>query len=326
MSLGIGVIGAGIMGAEHARIVAEETHGAHLAAVCDADPARAASAARGGQALTDPHALIASDAVKALVIATPDTTHVEYALAALARGKPVLCEKPLAAHAKEGLRVVEAETRLGRRLVQVGFMRRFDPGYGDMRRARLDGRLGAAIALHNVHRNLSAPASFTPPLAVKGSFVHEADISRWLLGTEMVEAQAFLTRPGLMMIVMRTDRGELVSTEVHVNCGYGYHVHAQLVAAKGTIEMAPPARTLTNHAGVQSFGFPDDWVPRFADAYRCQMQAWVNAAAAGGATGASAWDGYVATAICEQIAASLPEGRPVKIALEARPGLYAENG
>jgi myo-inositol 2-dehydrogenase / D-chiro-inositol 1-dehydrogenase len=325
VSLAVGVIGAGVMGAEHARILREQTSGAHLAAVCDTDPSRAAAAARGARAFSDPHALIASDDVQAVVIASPDATHGEYVLAAIAVGKPVLCEKPIAATAADGLCIVEAEAALSRRLVQVGFMRRFDAAYHEMRQARLEGSIGAPVVLHNVHRNLAAPAWFSGPMVVTNSFVHEIDVSRWLLGSEMVAAQLFPAgNAGPLMIMMRTDKGEIVSTEVNINCGYGYHVHAQLVGANGTIELAPPARTLTNHAGTHGFRFPPDWRPRFAQAYRDQMQAWVNAVAAGTATGASAWDGYVTTAIAEQVAASLPGGRTVEIALPIPPRFYAE--
>jgi len=324
LSLAIGVIGAGVMGTEHARILREETSGARLVAVCDADPVRAA-AARDARTFSDPRALIASNMVDAVVVASPDATHAEYALAAINAGKPVLCEKPIAASAADGHRIVEAEAALGRRLVQVGFMRRFDAAYGEMRRTRRDGGIGVPVVLHNIHRNLAAPDWFTGAMAVTNSFVHEIDISRWLLGSEMVAAQIFPAGDtGLMMIMMRTDKGELVSTEVNINGGYGYHVHAQLVGSKGTIEMAAPTRTLTNHAGAQSFGFPPDWIPRFTQAYRDQMQAWVNAVATGTAVGASAWDGYVTTAVAEQIAASLNAGCATEITLPPRPALYVK--
>ena len=324
-SLAVGVIGTGVMGTEHARILRQQTSGAYLAAVCDADPARAAAAAGDAATFSDAHALIAADTVEAIVVASPDATHADYALAAIAAGKPVLCEKPIAAAAADGLRIIEAETALGRRLVQVGFMRRFDAAYRDMRRAREDGSIGAPSVLHNVHRNLAAPDGFTPAMAVTNSFVHEIDISRWLLDCEIVWAQAFACGDaGALMIVMRTDKGEVVSTEVNINGGYGYHVHAELVGAKGTIAMAAPALTLTNRAGAQSFAFPADWVPRFAQAYRQQMQAWVNAIATGTRAGASAWDGYVTTSIAEQVVASLSAGRGVEIVLPPRPPLYTE--
>ncbi len=326
MTLGVGVIGAGIMGTEHARLLRDVIAGAHLAAVCDADPARARAAAGRARVIDDPQALIAAPEVQAVVIASPDATHAGYALACLAAGKPVLCEKPLAATAAEGLQVVEAEIAAGRRLVQVGFMRRFDAAYGEMRRALDAGHIGDAVVLHNVHRNLSAPDWFTEAMTVTNSFVHEIDISRWLLGSEMVSAHVFPAgSAGLLMIVMRTATGAVVSTEVNINGGYGYHVHAQIVGTTGTIEMAAPAHTVTNRAGAHGFGFPRDWIPRFAQAYRDQMQAWVAAIAGGTVAGASAWDGYVTTAIAEQIVAAMPTGGMTALRLPPRPALYAED-
>ncbi len=146
MTLGVGVIGTGVMGSEHARLLKYETPGAHLAGVYDADAARARAAAAGATVFSDPRSLIASDRVSAVIIASPDATHAEWTLACLQAGKPVLCEKPLASSATEALRVVEAEVALKRRLIQVGYMRRFDPGYQEMKRIqgrRRRGRDGA---------------------------------------------------------------------------------------------------------------------------------------------------------------------------------------
>lgn len=324
MSLAVGVIGTGVMGAEHARLLREATSGAHLAAVCDADEARAATAAAGGAVFTDGLALIASDKVQAVVIASPDGTHAQYALACVAAGKPVLCEKPIAATAAEGLAIVQAETALGRRLVTVGFMRRFDPAYTEMQAARIAGQIGAPVLLHNIHRNAAAPAWFTGAMAVTNSLVHEIDISRWLLGSEMINAQV-TSAPGgdPMLVTMQTDKGEIVSTEVFMNATYGYHVHAQLVGRLGSVEMAVPTRTLTNLAAAQSFGFPPNWVPRFTEAYRLQMQAWVDAVAKGTHVGASAWDGYVTTSIAEQIVDGMAAGNRIDLTFPARPALYA---
>lgn len=324
MSLAVGVIGTGVMGAEHARLLREATSGAHLAAVCDAAEARAAAAAAGGEVFTDGLALIASDKVQAVVIASPDATHAQYALACVAAGKPVLCEKPIAATAAEGLAIVQAETALGRRLVTVGFMRRFDPAYAEMQAARIACSIGAPVLLHNIHRNAAAPAWFTGAMAVTNSLVHEIDISRWLLGSEMINAQV-TSAPGgdPMLVTMLTDKGEIVSTEVFMNATYGYHVHAQLVGRLGSVEMAAPTRTLTNLAAAQSFGFPPNWVPRFTEAYRLQMQAWVDAIAKGTDVGASAWDGYITTSIAEQIVDGMAAGNRIALTFPARPALYA---
>jgi myo-inositol 2-dehydrogenase / D-chiro-inositol 1-dehydrogenase len=323
MSIGVGVIGTGVMGSEHARLLSCETPGGHLAGVFDADPARAQVAATGGTVFSDPRSLIASDRIGAVIIASPDATHAELALACLEAGKPVLCEKPLASSTTEALRVVQAEVALKRRLIQVGYMRRFDPGYQEMKRIKDEGELGATVLLHNAHRNARAPEWFIGPMAVTNSFVHEIDISRWLTGSEMVSAHVVSGSGGdPLMITMRTDCDEIVSTEVYMNAAYGYHVHAELVGRQGTVALAPPSLTLRNKAGAGGLSYPDNWVPRFADAYRRQLADWIRAVTTGTPVGASAWDGYVASAIAEQIAASLAENRPATLTYASRPPLY----
>src|SRR5579871_2805954 len=139
MSVGVGVIGTGVMGSEHARLIRQETPGAHLAGVFDADAARAQAVAADAVVFPDPRSLIASGRIDAVIIASPDATHAELTLACLAAGKHVLCEKPLASSAQDALRVVQAEVALNRRLIQVGYMRRFDPGYQEMKRVKDGG-------------------------------------------------------------------------------------------------------------------------------------------------------------------------------------------
>ncbi|WP_313196796.1 Gfo/Idh/MocA family oxidoreductase [Shinella zoogloeoides] len=308
-SIGIGVIGAGVMGAEHARIIAREVSGAHLAAVADADPARAEAAAHGGRAMTDPEALIADPSVEAVLIASPDATHQRLVLAAIAAGKPVLCEKPLAVTTQDCLEIVVAETRAGRRLVQTGFMRRFDPTYRELKATLEGGTLGGVRILHCQHRNAAAPTWFTGEMAITNSLVHEIDVCRWLLSTEYrtVTVTPFLSSdpktsdPSLFLF--ETDDGSLVSIELFMNAAYGYHVHAEAVCERGTVGMAHPAPVRIRREGSQSGGYPENWIPRFRDAYRIQNQAWVDGIHNGvpAVDGASAWDGLVATCLAEQI-------------------------
>jgi len=323
MSVGVGVIGTGVMGSEHARLVSREIRGAHLAGVFDADAARAQAAAADATVFPDPRSLIKSDRVAAVIIAAPDATHAELALACLEAGKPVLCEKPLASSTADALRVVEAEAALQRRLIQVGYMRRFDPGYQEMKRIKDEGGVGATVLLHNVHRNVSAPAWFTGPMAVTNSFVHEIDVSRWLTGSEMVSAHV-ASGPGgePLMITMRTDRDEIVSTEVNINAAYGYHVHAELVGRQGTVALAPSSFTMHNKDRIGGVSYPDNWIPRFADAYRRQLTDWIGAVTTGTPVGASAWDGYIASSIAEQIAAALSNSAGTTLKYPPRPQLY----
>ena len=146
MTLQIGIIGCGVMGADHARIFHEGIPGGKLVAVHDLDARRAAQVAAGaggvrvvGAALD----LIADHDIHAVLIASPDETHAALATACIEAGKPALCEKPLAATAEACRSVVAAEMKGGRRLVQVGFMRRFDPGYRAMKRSLDDQQFGA---------------------------------------------------------------------------------------------------------------------------------------------------------------------------------------
>jgi myo-inositol 2-dehydrogenase / D-chiro-inositol 1-dehydrogenase len=323
MSIGVGVIGTGVMGSEHARLISREIPFAHLAGVFDADPARAQAVAAGATVFPDPRSLINSNRVGAVIVASPDQTHAEMALACLEAGKPVLCEKPLAFTSAEALRVVQTEVALKRRLIQVGYMRRFDPGYQEMKRIKDEGGVGATVLLHNVHRNVRAPEWFTGAMAVTNSFVHEIDVSRWLTGSEMVSAHV-ASGPGgePLMITMRTNRDEIVSTEVFINAAYGYHVHAELVGRQGTVALAPPALTTRNKDRIGGLSYPENWIPRFADAYRRQLTDWISAVAMKTAVGASAWDGYMASAIAEQIATGLAEGQATTLTYPSRPSLY----
>src|SRR5688500_9172605 len=176
MNLRIGVIGTGIMGSDHARTIAGSIKGALVFAVSDKDRDRASAIAfetRAPRVHAQARALIDDPDVEAVLIASPDPTHEDLVLACLEAGKPVLCEKPLAPTIAGCLRIVAAETAMGRRLVQVGFMRRFDPGYLAMKAALATGQAGAPLLMHCVHRNASVPPFFDSGMLISNSAVHE---------------------------------------------------------------------------------------------------------------------------------------------------------
>ena len=330
MMVRVGLIGAGVMGADHARIVADEIPGAALQVVCDVDAARARDVADAADAMTDPEEMIARSDVDAVLIASPDATHGPLTKASVEAGKPVMCEKPLAPSAAECLGVVEAEAAAGRRLVQVGFMRRFDPSYAEMRRALGDGRIGDALMLHCFHRNVTAPDWFTAEMAVTNSAPHEFDIARFLLDEDPAAITAF--RPGAapavgaapVLMVIETAAGRLVSVEVNNNAGYGYDVRGELVGTKGSVSLRTSARTEINAELRRAEAYPADWRPRFAEAYRLQAHAWIRSVASGvpDLRAASAWDGYMATLLAEAGVRALAERRRVAVEPAPRPSFY----
>jgi myo-inositol 2-dehydrogenase/D-chiro-inositol 1-dehydrogenase len=319
MSVAVGVIGAGVMGADHVRTLTARVAGAHVAAISDFDPARAEAAARdaGARAVADPHALIADPAVDAVIVASSDPTHEEFVLGCVAAGKPVLCEKPLATSADACLRIVEAELAAGRRLVHLGFMRRFDPGYGVVK-AQLDGGgLGEILLLHCAHRNASSPPGFTSEMLITSSAVHEIDIARWLLGEEIVGATVRAVRParesanGLrdpQIVLLETANGVLIDLEVFVNAHYGYDVRCEVVGETGTARLGEQVEP--------------DFRARFATAYRRELEAWVGCVAGGPGDGPSAWDGYAANAVADACLESLASGAHAAVELAQRPALY----
>ena len=302
-TLGVGVIGAGVMGGYHARLFAGRIGGARLAAVSDPDRARAEAVAAGARVHSDGMALIRDDAVAAVLVAAPDAAHHGLVMEALRLGKPVLCEKPLAATVAECREIVAADA--GRGLVCTGFMRRFDETYREMKAALDAGRVGAPMVLHCVHRNQIAPGWFTGPMIVTNAMVHEIDICRWLLGAEYTAARirAVGDRGDLILAELETDIGAVVRIEVFMNAAYGYHVHAELVGRAGAVAMAEPAPVRLRAAGAAQAAYPADWIGRFADSYRAQDQAWVAACRAGRADPglATAQDGLVATQCCAQL-------------------------
>ncbi|KPI18955.1 Inositol 2-dehydrogenase/D-chiro-inositol 3-dehydrogenase [Actinobacteria bacterium OK074] len=333
-SLGVAVIGAGRMGADHVRRLDEVTNGAHVAAVADLDADRAKAVAAGVEgcaAYGDFAEAMAGPGVGAVLIASPGPAHEAALLAAFARDLPVLCEKPLTPDAASALRVLRAEERLGHRRVQVGFMRRYDSEYIKLKSLLDGGELGRPLMLHNRHRNAGSAPGFTSAMLINDSVTHEMDVVRWLLGQEITAVTVLCPRPsanapeGLadpQFVVFETDGGALADVEIYVNARYGYQVQAEAVCENGTARIGDRHDLLVNSAGRWGGTVAPGFVERFEDAYDRQVQAWVDATRRGEVTGPSVWDGYTVAAICEAGVRAQAEGRRVEVERVDRPALY----
>jgi myo-inositol 2-dehydrogenase/D-chiro-inositol 1-dehydrogenase len=326
--LRVGVIGTGNIGASHARSLAREVSGAKVAWLYDANTAVASALADELAANVAPNVeqLIASS--DAVVIASPDGLHAEQALLCLDAQRPTLCEKPLAPTVVDARRVVDAEVDLGRRLISLGFMRRFDPGYVALKEAM--GSIGAPRIVHNVHRNTSAPYGLATSTTLTNMAIHEIDINRWLLDDDYASVQVIAGHPGVrtpegeldpILLILITQGGVLVEVEAFVNAAYGYEVRCEVVGDEGTVEMGDGSFVTRRRERAVGHEVPELWLGRFEEAYRRELQCWVDATLAGRTSGATAWDGLVATVTAGAAIASVTDG-PQAIDLPPRPALY----
>ena len=328
----IGVIGTGVMGTDHARKLAGGIPGARLTAVQDFAADRAGALARelDVQAIESADALIAHAEVDAVLVCSPDGTHADLGLKAIAAGKPVLIEKPVAATRAEAEALLRAETAAGKRLVQVGYMRRFDPGYAEMRRVVASAEVGAPLFMHCQHRNESSPSYLTSELIIANSAGHEFDAARFVLGEEIVAATVISPpeprhAPGRQpqFIVLQSASGTVVDIEVYTDARYGYDVQAELVCEEGTVRLRPGPPTSLRHAARDGLVVPPDWRARFADAYRLQFEQWVTSIVTGRPNaGSTAWDGYMTLLVTEACLKAWSTGNRIAVEQPERPAFY----
>ncbi|MFC7376481.1 MULTISPECIES: Gfo/Idh/MocA family protein [unclassified Brachybacterium] len=334
--LRIGVIGVGRMGADHVERITRRTKGARVSAINDfrrETAEQVAAAAPGARVVDSPEELIAADDVDAVLITSPGQFHRDQAIACIAAGKPVLCEKPLAMNPADAYDVVRAEHASGQRYVSLGFMRRFDAEYAELKDALEAGEVGTPMLLNCKHRNAEVPPGFTDAHMVYDSAVHEIDAISFFLDEPATSVQTIIPRStenapeGLhdpMLLLFRTASGVVVTDELYVNTGAGYEVRTEVVGSRGTATIGLDISRVTTQqpGGTWGGSVPADFRPRFVAAYDAEVQAWVDAIAVGtniAERSATAWDGYLAAAVCDAAEKSLTSQDAIDVQLEARP-------
>jgi len=329
----VGVVGVGMIGQDHIRRLTRVLSGVDVVAVSDVDGERARAVADGLRDVAV-HAtgeqLVADDRVDAVLVCSWGETHEQYVLAAIAAGKPVFCEKPLATTQDACRRILAAETAAGRRLVQVGYMRRYDADYRALRAVVQGGSIGLPLLMHCTHRNAGVPAHYVAEMMVSDTAVHEIDMVRWMFGEEIVAAQVLTPRRNRnggelrdpLVLLLEMESGILVDVEISVNIRYGYDIRGEVVGEEGTAELGEPSPVRVRRAGTVAQPVPADWRERFVRAYDVELQEWVDAVAGDGELGPSSWDGYAATAVSDAGLTALRTGERVPVSLGDRPALY----
>lgn len=329
----VGVVGVGALGSQHIHRLCTAVAGVQLTLVAGKGPENTEKMRQqyGVEAAADGFELIASPKVEAVVIASPDDTHLPLALACIAAGKPVFCEKPLAPTAAGCRQVMEAEEKAGRRLVQLGFMRRYDKHHRQLRAAIAEGAIGEVLMAHCVHRNPAMPQGFTSAMEVSNAAIHELDALRFLLGEEVVRCRVEKARPSRhaagvrdpMLLLMETESGVLIDIEVFTNCRYGFDIRCEVVGEEGTLSLPQSASVVLKQKAARSTREYNYWQERYHQAYDLELQHWAQSLPTGRAAGPSAWDGYAAAVMADALIRSIETGADEPVELMEQPALYA---
>ncbi|GLV48866.1 inositol 2-dehydrogenase [Thermus sp. LT1-2-5] len=329
--LGIALLGAGRMGQVHAELLASIPEAAVVAV---ADPVRenaerGAFLARASRVYLDPLEALEDPGVEGVVIVTPTPTHAPLIREAAQRGKAIFCEKPVAldlASTREAL----AEVRARGVPFQIGFQRRFDPGYARAKASLEAAELGRVDQFRAVSRD---PAP--PPLAylqasggiVVDMSVHDLDLARFLVGEveEVLAWGAVRVDPRIgevgdwdtVTILLRFQGGALGVVENSRQAVYGYDIRTEVFGERGklVVEAAPKTPLYRYGPGeevrVDHYHYFTD---RFREAYRYELQAFVRGVLEGKPLSPGPEDALETLRLALAATRSLKEGRPVKVA------------
>lgn len=293
--IGIGIIGVGIMGRGHAFYLSDYIKGGKVVAIYDTNLATAQKVAEEvfkktkvlPKVYKNLPMILDDQLVKAVIIASPDHLHANHLEQAILAGKDVLCEKPLASKEKDARKVAKL-VRNSKSIVGIGFMRRFDRPYQDLKKEIESGKYGKVLQIRCTSRNVSSPTTTTAMLLTNVA-VHEIDIIRWLLDEEIVsvgvnfakttgKANSNLSDP--ISVNCHTESGVLATIDIYANSTYGYEVGMEVITENGSLvienlgqlNIAYNFKLPTRKGGT----LHKDWMGRFELAYIAELTAFVN--------------------------------------------------
>ncbi|MBV4428401.1 Gfo/Idh/MocA family protein [Clostridium tyrobutyricum] len=335
MTLKIGVIGTGAIGQEHIHRIKNVLSGAEVVAVTDINKEHAAEVVKvenlNAKVYESGDELIKSPDVDAVLVTSWGPAHEESVLAAIDAGKYVFCEKPLATTADGCMRIVDAEVKYGKRLVQVGFMRHYDKGYNQLKDIIDSNNIGQPLIVHCAHHAPEVDDKYTTDMAITDTVIHEIDILRWLLDDDYVSVQVLYPRKTKyalshlqdpQIVLMETKKGIRIDVEAFVNCRYGYDIKCEVVGETGIALLPEPGSVLMRSEAKKSVEILMDWKKRFKDAYDIEIQGFIDSVNSDKLTGPSAWDGYAAAVTADACVKAQETLEIVPVTMKTRPEFY----
>jgi myo-inositol 2-dehydrogenase / D-chiro-inositol 1-dehydrogenase len=328
--IGVGIIGLGRMGWFHAESLKSRIGGAHLvaAAVAPADRERMlADGTAPCELLPDVGALLARPDIDAVIIVSPSSLHHEHITQAASAGKAIFSEKPVADSVELARDAVAVVERAGVPF-QIGFQRRFDPGYAEARRLIETGAVGAVEMFRGMSCDRIPPVDF---LRTSGGLfwdlaIHDFDAARFLTGQEVTEVFAvgsIVVEPRLAefddvdygIVTLRFANGALGVCQASWRAPYGYDIRAEVHGSLGKVVTEVddkfPARLYRE--GRSESQRHDQFVERFGEAYTREIQAFVDAIRTGSSPSPGVADALKAVEISDAASRSRKESRWVTV-------------
>jgi len=308
----VGIVGLGRLGSAHARNIAFKIPNAELTAACSVVERERDFACKelGVQYVYDDYETMVNEAdIDAVVIATPPSLHREGILIACKAGKHIFCEKPIGV-TDEDLDLIDAVVAQNKgKVLQVGFVRRFDRSYADAK-ARVDrGEIGKVIKVRSISRDPSAQAEDFIKLGptLGGMFydmsVHDLDLVRWFAGSEIesmyalggiYEFEEFASFNDIdnCAMLMRFKNGVMGEVEGSKNASCGYDVWMEIVGTKGTLLVNTATTSFVTQK--DEYGIRNECSPwfreRFEEAYENEVKVFIDTIQSGGESKMSAFD------------------------------------
>ncbi|PSR23639.1 MAG: inositol 2-dehydrogenase [Sulfobacillus acidophilus] len=322
----IAVIGLGAMGRTHAENLQGRIPGAVLGAVADPHIEKINANCLGLSAklrVDDYRYVLDQSDLDAVVVASSSTSHGELLKALVKRRWPVFCEKPLALTLEESLEIHRLYETAGVPL-QMGFMRRFDPHYLKAKAVIDRGEIGTPYHFFSISRDRMAPA--LEIVKHSGGFfldtgVHDIDLARWFLGTELTEVFArggVYNHPDYRTVQdvdhahmsFKTVAGAMGLVELSRDAVYGYEIRTEILGTKGAVKIAaasPSDTVVMVESAIKRDTF-SDYQERFQTAYLNEMSAFVKVVR-GEQVPLASIDGIRATSVAQAAQRSLASGR-----------------
>jgi myo-inositol 2-dehydrogenase / D-chiro-inositol 1-dehydrogenase len=325
----IALLGAGRIGKIHGRNAALHPQ-AKLVSVSDPhQPSAEALAAETGARVSSIEEAIAAPDVDAVLICTPTTTHSDFIEKATKAGKAVFCEKPVDL-SSDRIRTCLAEVAKTGKLLMIGFNRRFDPSFANLKKRIVDGVIGEVELVTIISRDPGPPPiSYieTSGGLFRDMMIHDLDLARFLLAEEPVEVHAVassLVDPAIgkagdvdtAAVLLKTASGKIAQISNSRRATYGYDQRIEVHGSKGLVRAHNVPRTTVEVATGDGFladPIQDFFLERYAEAYRLEMAAFVDAIAAGKAPNPSGEDGLKAQILADAATESAKTGLTVKL-------------